>query len=124
MSVVSSAAYAGGDLAVFEKARNWKNYWRRHVAPFIRGDVLGVGAGTGSNTRLLSDLSFDSWTAVEPDARLAERIAMVYGRHRKVVGTIADIEGRFDTVLYIDVLEHIEDDRGELECAAQRLRAG
>jgi hypothetical protein len=30
----------------------------------------------------------------------------------------------FDTIVYIDVLEHVEDDRRELENAASRLRAG
>ena len=33
-------------------------------------------------------------------------------------------EDRFDTILYVDVLEHIEDDRGELAGAAARLRTG
>ena len=41
-------------------------------------------------------------------------------------GTLADLpEGqRFDTALYVDVLEHIEEDRGELAGAAARLRTG
>ncbi len=30
----------------------------------------------------------------------------------------------FDTIVYIDVLEHIEDDAGELKLAARRLRRG
>ena len=33
-------------------------------------------------------------------------------------------DDRFDTILYMDVLEHIEDDRAEAEAAARRLRAG
>ena len=44
-----------------------------------------------------------------------------------LTGTIADIldrPQRFDAVLYIDVLEHIEDDRGELERATRLLREG
>jgi hypothetical protein len=31
---------------------------------------------------------------------------------------------RFDTILYIDVLEHIEDDRAELAASGARLRPG
>src|SRR5262249_19659327 len=37
---------------------------------------------------------------------------------------IAKVAARFDAILYIDVLEHIEDDRGELARAAERLNAG
>jgi SAM-dependent methyltransferase len=44
---------------------------------------------------------------------------------RVEVGTIRGLEeASFDTILYVDVLEHIEDDRGELERAAARLRPG
>jgi hypothetical protein len=37
---------------------------------------------------------------------------------------MADIDGRFDTILYLDVLEHIEDDSAELVCAASNLNPG
>ena len=45
---------------------------------------------------------------------------------RVLNGTLADIaeEPRFDTILYVDVLEHIEDDRAELERAAGQLKPG
>jgi hypothetical protein len=41
-------------------------------------------------------------------------------------GTLAALkpEERFDSILYIDVLEHIEDDRAELAAAATHLRFG
>jgi hypothetical protein len=39
------------------------------------------------------------------------------------IGTTQDVNprSRFDTILYIDVLEHIEDDRGEMARAAKLL---
>ena len=45
---------------------------------------------------------------------------------RALLGTVASLpsEDRFDTILYVDVLEHIEDDRGELTGSAARLRPG
>jgi len=41
-------------------------------------------------------------------------------------GVLADLpaEPRFDTILYIDVLEHIADEAAELRSAEARLRAG
>ena len=58
---------------------------------------------------------------------LAARIELpAGGRHKTVVGTIADLnaEAKFDAILYIDVLEHIEDDRAEMTRAAARLKPG
>jgi SAM-dependent methyltransferase len=119
--------YEGSELDLFEKARNWKAYWRGHIGGFVRGDVLEVGAGIGANTLTLAKLDYHSWTCLEPDAALAARVALpVGGRHQAAVGTIDDLpaEARFDSILYIDVLEHIEDDRAEMARAAARLNPG
>ncbi len=119
--------YVGSELALFEKAKNWKAYWRGQIAPHVRGNVLEVGAGIGANTKLLADLHFLKWTCLEPDAALALKIELPGDdRYRKVVGTVQDIPPaeRFDSILYIDVLEHIEDDRAELLRASGRLSPG
>jgi SAM-dependent methyltransferase len=123
----SEFKYAGSELELFEKARNWKAYWRAQIAGFVRGEVLEVGAGIGANTLTLADLTFQRWTCLEPDAALAARIELPSGgRHRSAVGTVHDLpaEAKFDAILYIDVLEHIEDDRGEMLRAAARLKPG
>ncbi|MGD0772958.1 MAG: class I SAM-dependent methyltransferase [Candidatus Solibacter sp.] len=123
---MSQLAYAGGELAVFEKARCWKRYWSRLIRPFVHGDVLEVGAGIGANTRALVDLPCRHWLCLEPDPTLASRIALPTRRHELVIGTLADLDPRrkFDTILYLDVIEHIEDDRGELSRAAALLATG
>ena len=113
----------GSELALFEKARNWKAYWRSVIAPFVRGAVLEAGAGIGANTRLLRELQHSRWTVLEPDAGLS---AQIEGADEVLTGTLDDLpnEHRFDTILYIDVLEHIEDDRAELRHAAAHLNDG
>ena len=119
--------YSGSELELFEKARNWKAYWRRRIARFVRGEVLEAGAGIGANTRALADLDYRRWTCLEPDTALSSRIQVPPGaRHNVVTGTILDLprEARFDAILYLDVLEHIEDDRAELAAAASRLKRG
>ena len=123
----SEFKYSGSELELFEKARNWKAYWRAQIAGFVRGEVLEVGAGIGANTLTLSNLAYERWTCLEPDALLAARITLPPGgRHRPATGTIDDLpaDATFDTILYIDVLEHIEDDRGEMARAANRLKPG
>jgi hypothetical protein len=113
----------GSELALFEKASNWKAYWRSVLAPFVHGAVLEAGAGIGANTRLLRELPHSRWTALEPDAALS---AQIEGADEVLGGTLDQLlaERRFDTILYIDVLEHIEDDRAELRHAAAHLNDG
>lgn len=120
--------YVGNELELFATAVHWKNYFTSAVRPWVSGDVLEVGAGIGTNTPLLHGVHVRSWVCLEPDASLAEQAERAVGRlpnYRVLVGTTETAElGRFDSILYVDVLEHIEDDRGELERAAALLREG
>ena len=125
---MTQCSYAGTELEIFSRAFNWKRYWAGRVRPYVRGAVLEVGAGTGVNTPFLKDHSASSWLCLEPDPALA---AQLDSRCQSIgcevqVGTLHDVPEafRFDTIIYIDVLEHIENDRAELLRAAGFLRAG
>jgi SAM-dependent methyltransferase len=133
---VPSAApyvYPGDELDLFEQAHRWKSYWSAYIEPQITGAVLEVGAGTGNNVRLLTALGrHTSWTCLEPDPALLgvlkDRVRTwgLPGRIEPFLGTLEQLPGdrRFDTILYIDVLEHIEDDGAELARAAALLAPG
>jgi SAM-dependent methyltransferase len=122
--------YLGDELTLFQDAKNWKAYFASRLAPYLEGDVLEVGAGLGGTTRVLCDGRQKSWLCLEPDPALARRITEAHANApfprapEVVAGSLDDLApGRlFDAILYIDVLEHIEDDRAELERAAARLR--
>lgn len=123
--------YVGTELELFAAVHNWKSYWSRRIRPFIAGDILEVGAGIGSNTPFLDPGGNGRWICLEPDSRLiaqlTENLTPTTGRaHEPVCGTLQslDVSEKFDTIIYIDVLEHIENDREELEIAASRLRVG
>ncbi|HEX5099289.1 MAG TPA: class I SAM-dependent methyltransferase [Polyangiaceae bacterium] len=120
--------YIGTELELFAAATRWKAYWAKSIVRWVRGDVLEVGAGIGTNTRVLQNPTVRTWHCLEPDAALAARAETEVkdlGACRVVVGTTASptLE-RYDAILYIDVLEHIEDDRAELVQAASLLRPG
>jgi SAM-dependent methyltransferase len=126
---MTSYQYVGSELEVFEKARNWKRYFSLQLQPYLRGKVLEVGSGIGSNTKLFAGASVDRWTCLEPDAGLLKQFTgqePAPERYEIIEGTLADIEAqrRFDAIIYIDVLEHIEDDREELRQAAKHLTQG
>lgn len=122
--------YVGGELGLFAHASNWKRYWSERLSPYLTGDVLEVGAGIGTNTILLRPQTQGGWTCLEPDEKLVAELKSVLDRSkleplcRIMTGTISNLppSERFDTIIYIDVLEHIPDDRAELARAAEYLR--
>jgi 2-polyprenyl-3-methyl-5-hydroxy-6-metoxy-1,4-benzoquinol methylase len=118
-----TTSYIGTELEIFQHARNWKAYYGRQLRPFLGNEVLEAGAGIGATTAALITDAQKRWVCLEPDASLAASIPRS-AQIEVVVGTTADVREQFDSVLYLDVLEHIEDDRGELARAAQLLRPG
>ena len=129
---MSNEHYVGTELDLFARAHNWKRYLARLIRPHLGTDVLEVGAGLGGTTATLARHYHGHWLCLEPDPKLALQIdnAAAVGTLppccRTLVGTVADIpQGkRFDSILYIDVLEHIEDDGPEAARAARLLRPG
>lgn len=124
--------YVGTELDLFSGARNWKAYWSALVRPYLGPRVLDVGAGIGATARVFGHERFEAWLALEPDPALVARMeaeAAAGGfpaAFRTRAGTLAELEpgALFDAILYIDVLEHIEPDRAELELASRHLAPG
>ncbi len=131
MAATPSAEYIGSELELFTRAVRWAEYVARQVEPFLSGTVIEVGAGMGARTSRLAPFA-ERWVAVEPDAQLAGSIADRIGQAHPglnlevVTGTLQDVSENIhaDAIVYIDVLEHIEDDSGELEHAATLLKPG
>lgn len=98
----------------------------------LSGNVVEVGAGVGIvSERLLARDAVRSLLAIEPfpsmhpalNARLKQD-----PRARSVLGTLKDLApealGTIDALVYVNVLEHIQDDRAELREMHARLRIG
>jgi SAM-dependent methyltransferase len=127
-----SYTYVGRELDLFAAAGNWKSYVHKQIESYLGRDVLEVGAGCGGTTRVLCDGGANRWVCLEPDAALADRLIAATSRGELPdcceirIGTLADVDEqeRFDTILYMDVLEHIADDQAELAGAAERLFPG
>ena len=126
--------YIGTELDLFSAATVWKSYLRRHIAPYLGEHVLEVGAGLGSTTKLLCPAGkrTGTWVCLEPDTEMARSLAETIQRHelpeccQVVPGTLDQVssDAMFDTILYVDVLEHIADDRAEMARAAAHLNPG
>jgi SAM-dependent methyltransferase len=124
--------YSGTELTLFAKAANWKTYVASILSPYLGPRVLEVGAGLGANIRYLSSAQVREWTALEPDAGLTGQIdnAIAEGELpssvRVVTGTLQALQDdqAYDAILYIDVVEHIENDAAELQSAMNKLAPG
>ncbi|WP_373331039.1 class I SAM-dependent methyltransferase [Salmonirosea aquatica] len=132
---MKNTQYIGNELGLFALADNWKDYWASQVVPYLGSKVLEVGAGLGGTTHLLISKmdKLDQWICLEPDERLASQIkpslaSATRNADKVIVETryLAeyDPQARFDSLIYIDVIEHIEDDRKELELAMKYLKPG
>jgi 2-polyprenyl-3-methyl-5-hydroxy-6-metoxy-1,4-benzoquinol methylase len=122
--------YPGRELELFEEAKNWKRYFATHIKKYIQGDVIEVGAGIGETTAFLVNEKVNSWICLEPDRTLFDTIQqkierkVLPGYCQAIRGTLDNIEPnkKFDTIIYIDVLEHIENDHAEIIQACNHLK--
>jgi SAM-dependent methyltransferase len=129
--MLATNKYIGDELEVFAEAKNWKNYWGGKIKKYLKGNVLEVGAGIGTNTALLiNDKKVTRWVCLEPDSELSSKINSTVGGGKEVekLEVVSSYlsnyksETKFDSVLYIDVIEHIENDKEEVARAVSYLK--
>ncbi len=115
--------YVGSELELFREAVNWKRTLSRYIRPYLRGNVLEVGSGIGGTTEILRTGSEIGWTCLEPDAELHSIASSRIRNATMINGTLRDLptDAKFDSILYIDVLEHIDNDKQEMAEATSRL---
>ena len=105
------------DLEIMSRAYNYRHWMYRRIAPFIGQRVLEIGAGIGNFTSLLLDRELV--VATDNHAPCIEYMRAHFGPRLKVPPRRLDIAGevdsklgeyKFDTIVCLNVLEHIEDD--------------
>lgn len=112
------------------EAANYNDWLLARATPFVGEHVLDFGAGIGTFTAALSERA--DVVAVEPDPEFAPRLRALFAENPRVTVVEADadwlVDGkprtRFDTILCLNVLEHIPDDVAVLAAFHDRLVAG
>jgi SAM-dependent methyltransferase len=120
------------DSAEFEfeslaRAHVYRRAIARHFSTALCGRVLEVGAGIGQMTEVLASLpAVTEITALEPNADFIGRLAERVPRARTICGTSNAIPTgeTFDSAVMVNVLEHIEDDVGELIALRRHIVPG
>jgi len=119
--------YIGDELQLFEHARNWKTYYGSFFRPLLGKKVAEIGAGLGGTTTSLCGNNHTEWICVEPDIELVNQIddkiqkGVLPDICKTLRGYSNELKDSYDSILYIDVIEHIEDDAAELKIASALL---
>jgi SAM-dependent methyltransferase len=104
------------DLEIMAQANNYQDWMFRRIAPYVGQRILEVGAGIGNFTRLLLDRELVVPTDLSPLCvnRLQQRLSD--GLHVQPrlldLGNPGDDDWssfHFDTIICLNVLEHVED---------------
>ena len=123
------SATGQGTLKLLEKARGYHRWLYQMAHPWIGREILEVGSGLGTMTRHL--LGHGRVTASDISTQCLGELRRSFGENPNVEVRYLDISRNsipeaeiYDTIVCLNVLEHIGDDRGALHNMHRLLRPG
>lgn len=129
-SMTSGPTYVGRDLEAMTFARNYHKWIVDELRPYLGEKVAEVGAGSGNFSELLM-AEVTRLVAFEPSENMSRLLKNRFTEDSRVEvinatfgSECARFEGRLDTIIYVNVLEHIEDDEQELTDVYRTLAHG
>ena len=113
-------------LERFDKANLWIKYIILHIKKFLKDDLLEVGAGCGSFTKSYMK-KFKSITVTDMDSNSFNLLKENFENEKNIdviKASIKDINKKFNTIIYFNVLEHVKEDILEIDTALKKLNSG
>ncbi|MBN1783227.1 methyltransferase domain-containing protein [bacterium] len=108
-------------------ARHYLRWIHDEFRPYLGKTVAEVGAGTGNFSRMILKSNIDRLMAFEPSDNMFPILQKALEQDRRATAVhdyfnrIYD-ETAFDSVIYVNVLEHVEHDIVELSLALDALK--
>jgi 2-polyprenyl-3-methyl-5-hydroxy-6-metoxy-1,4-benzoquinol methylase len=97
----------------------------REVRPPAGARILEIGCGTGHNLSMLQRFGDVEAAELDPEARTLSERRLGRPVHVHALPELAErVDGQFDLIALLDVLEHVEDDRGAVGAIHGMLRPG
>ena len=113
-------------LERFDKADLWIKYIILKIKKFLKDDILEVGAGCGSFTKSYMR-NFHSITLTDMDNNSFNLLKKNFVNEKSVnviKSSTKNIDKKFNTILYFNVLEHVKEDKLEIKTALEKLNNG
>ena len=111
----------------FDDANFHINYCLSFIKKYIKGNILEIGAGCGSFTKNYYKSNFKNIFLTEKDEKNIFDLQKKFKKNSNIKISnlsVENINGKFDTILYLHVLEHIKDDVQEIGNAKKKLNEG
>jgi len=123
--------YEGHDLEILAELPNYYNWIIEKFRPYLKGHTMEIGAGIGTISKLIID-DTEELILVEPSAHLTEYLPPSIAKNGKVSIYNETLEQRLsqmadqscDTIIMVNVLEHIEDDESAIKGVHRVLKPG
>ena len=109
--------YIGKELEAFDRAKFWRSYIYFLIKRYLGKNILEIGAGIGSFTKIYKDNN-KKITLTEIDPHNHKNLISRFKNTKKInifKKYTNSIKGKYDTILHLNVLEHIKDDKKELD---------
>jgi 2-polyprenyl-3-methyl-5-hydroxy-6-metoxy-1,4-benzoquinol methylase len=114
--------YPGKELEIFDKAVFWRKYIYILVKKYLKDDLLEVGAGIGSFSNNYKN-KINNITLTELDKENIKQLKKKFKRTKIKIKSkyTSKINKKFNSILYMNVLEHIKNDKKEINTSLSKL---
>lgn len=130
--MTENVVYVGKDLEAMSFAVNYHEWILDEFRPFLGKKIVEVGAGTGSFSELILRENPETLTLVEPSEMfkaLEQNLVQLETEtrlyfHQAIFADVRkeiEAQDKPDSIIYVNVLEHVEDDLAELKMIFETL---
>jgi hypothetical protein len=114
--------YPGWELKYFDKALNFRRYQFSLIKEYICGQVAEVGPGNGVNLNIYKSLAKKIYL-FEPSQIFIKKLKKYKNKKIKIINSVfTKSKNKYNTIIYLDVLEHIKNDSKEIINAYNSLK--
>jgi len=123
---VVNKTYSGWELQYFDSSKNFRKYQYYLIKNFIKKYTAEIGPGNGENL----DFYYKSTSKIdlyETSKNLFKNLKKKYLKKKNIKifnKNFKSKANKYNTIIYLDVLEHIEDDKKEITKAFNSLKKG
>tara|TARA_B100000029_G_C17499755_1_gene932257 strand:+ start:655 stop:1362 length:708 start_codon:yes stop_codon:yes gene_type:complete len=115
--------YQGWELSYFDQADNFRKYEFSFCKNYISGKTAEIGPGTGENIKYYFDrvTNLHLYETSQTLFDVLKKRTTTFPNIKLLNQPFRNISENFDTIIYLDVIEHIQDDQEEILNACSKL---